>query len=519
VRQQLEQQLMTHADSLIKQQRSSAQLQKAAQPLGDVLDFTVTLLNIWTLCFDLPSTKGAPATDTPASTKQALHTAVGLSKAAAAVTAVWRSESVLQACLPAIPKRSVKLDSASIAILRHSSCTVAAARLELHYSTLAAPSSPQPCTTPAPTAAVVTAASLDVVLQVILTHVALVVAHLHEGQQGKPSAPPGGATHSVPPNHKVFLQAAGTFRISLQDEGTPVPDLPAHYFSALDWAPQQLLCHMQEQFAAPDSQHTGHSSSSAGGCSNNRACDASSSQVNTAPAGTPHAGSINKRSCKSAASMQSMRLLQHLPDLLAELVALQLQLPCLIKALNTSAYCLSIAQKLQGLAANKQQPSQTESCTVPSGSAIMRGLYRSCLKVLVPVQQQLATPTCSTATACAGDGAACVNQESPHDALPSITAVPADCQAGVDPAAVDCCQAAKSLAGPLFRLLADSMAVFDPQHGECWSAFKPPTTYMVITPCGVTRCAVTISCLSTRYERRWHQLSCSTCARTSQGIH
>jgi hypothetical protein len=195
--------------------------------------------------------------------------------------------------------------------------------------------------------------------------------------------------------------------------------------------------------------------------------------------------------------MQSMRLLQHLPALLAGLVALQPQLPCLMRVLNTSTCCLSISKKLQ-LAAHEQQPSQAESCTTEMlslGSAIMRGLYRSCLKVLVPVQQQLATPSCSIATACAGDGSASVNQESPHDALPSSTAVPADRQAGVDSTAVDCCQAAKSLAGPLFRLLADSMAIFDPQHGECWSAFKPPTTYMLSTPCGFTRCAVTIHAL------------------------
>lgn len=92
VRQQLEQQA--------QQQRSSSALQKAAQPLNEMLVLSATLLELQAECYRKPHFLFPNETST-AAIKSAFRSASSLTGASAVMTAIWHCESVLQACLGA----------------------------------------------------------------------------------------------------------------------------------------------------------------------------------------------------------------------------------------------------------------------------------------------------------------------------------------------------------------------------------------------------------------------------------
>jgi hypothetical protein len=307
----------------------------------------------------------------------------------------------------------------------------------------------------------VAAVSLDAMLGVVLANMAILasVKHQHHHQGVSSALSLEGVNHIVPSSHEAILQAVG-FPLSRpglrQGMPTDLVDVISQCCCALDWALQRLCRRLEQEAAAASCQHARCSSSSGSSCSTAGAGTESgnNSKDSTAPgmspAGQPDtAATASSRSGGGVASFHNMRLLPLLPALLSELVALQPRSDVLNRVLTTSAKCLSVGVNLEH-AARTQQSSQPGSCTPPIGSSIVQGLFKACLEVFVPVQQDLAAPNCSPS-----DGSS-------------------DCQAGAagSSVAADCdpiiLLMAQDLGGSVFQLLAGCMEALNRQHDEWW---------------------------------------------------
>ena len=453
-----------HLEQQVQQQRSSAALQSGAQPLNELLVLSAELLVLQANCCSKADTVYQDDASTT-EIKSILGSAASLTGTSAAVTAMWRCESVLQACLGAAAG-TVKMGKCSLPISLRKVTAVCTAQFVMQCSTMVEASPFRP--DQAAVAAAVAAVSLDAILEVLLAYTALLAAFMHKDQEAKPPALPGGALSSVPPSHEALLQAVGLAMNLPRGQRLPgdISQLSVaagllQCLPALDWTLQRLCARLRDDAAASSSQHTASGGNCSSGCGSSSAAipapAAGSSRSSTAsrlcPNSTP---ASNGHSSGGAASFYSMRLLPLLPALLSELVALQPQsAEVLNSVLSVSTICLSIGEQLQQ-AARAQQAIQLGSGSRfgDAGLAILQGLFRAGLEVYVPVQQRLAAPYGSIEDLNASRGDA---------ALTDITWVDNDAESGVTKLYSG---QAENLGDPLFGLLAASLAAFDHQHGE-----------------------------------------------------